>query len=191
MKPFYTLIKICMSFIFIAWSGGFLWYAEVMNRAPQDLETITDAIVVLTGGRNRVEEGFHLLKSNMAKKLFITGVYKHVSVEGLEKKHSITEIDSSKVELGYKARNTIGNAKETAQWMGQNHFKSLRLVTANYHMPRSLLEFKKYMPHIKVIPHRVDSRPIHQKEWWYWSKQISIMAKEYLKFLYVYSKDIF
>ena len=42
--------------------------------------------------------------------------------------------------------NTNGNAIEAKQWIEQNGIKTITLVTANYHMPRSLLEFKKALP---------------------------------------------
>lgn len=170
---------------------GFVWYAESINRAPQDTTTQTDAIVVLTGGRNRVEEGLRLLKKDLAKKLFISGVFQRVSVEDLKKKYKIDGTPSCCIELGYQARNTIGNAKETALWVVRNGFKSIRLVTSTYHMPRSLLEFKRYMPDIEIIPHPTQSRRVKQKDWWYWPGTLSLMIREYLKFLYVYIEGLY
>ncbi len=45
-------------------------------------------------------------------------------------------------------------------------FHSLRLVTANYHMPRSLLEFARAMPDIEIVPHPVFPEISRGPHWW-------------------------
>src|SRR3546814_14678895 len=67
-------------------------------------------------------------------------------------------------DLGYEADNTRGNAVETAAWMKDQDFTSLRLVTATYHMPRSLLEFRRPMPDIEIVPHPVFTQHFRRSE---------------------------
>lgn len=185
----YTFFKTLVSVCCVAWFIGFLWFAEWINGFSQDMNTQTDAIVVLTGSKNRIKTGFELLKKGKGKKLFITGVHKQVSKEFLKYKYDSEADALPDVDLGRQALDTIGNAQETAQWMRENNFTSLRLVTATYHMPRSLLEFRKYMPNIKIIPCPVHSDRVNQDDWWYWPSALSLMVREYSKFLFVYLKD--
>jgi uncharacterized SAM-binding protein YcdF (DUF218 family) len=81
------------------------------------------------------------------------------------------------------ADDTRGNAVETAAWIREQGFGSLRLVTANYHMPRSLLEFRHAMPDIEIVPHPVFPENFKQDEWWLWPGSASLLASEYSKYL--------
>ena len=79
--------------------------------------------------------------------------------------------------------NTLGNAIETAEWSRDKNFRSLRLVTSAYHMPRSLIEFKHAMPNIQIIAHPVFPAHVKVDEWWAWSGTAELIASEYTKFL--------
>jgi len=149
------------------WLGGFLWFARQIPHGVADLDTDTDAIVVLTGGSLRVQSGLTLLASGKAKKLFISGVYHGTDVAALLKaSHQSPEHVACCIVLGHEADNTLGNALETAQWMHQEGFHSLRLVTASYHMPRSLLEFSRAMPDVSIIAHPVFPERDRADRWW-------------------------
>src|SRR3546814_4475167 len=86
-------------------------------------------------------------------------------------------------DLGYEADNTRGNAVETAAWMKDQDFTSLRLVTATYHMPRSLLEFRRLMPDIEIVPHPVFTEHFKRDDWWMWPGSSSLLITEYTKYL--------
>ncbi|MBF0393924.1 MAG: YdcF family protein [Alphaproteobacteria bacterium] len=168
---------------FVAWAAGLLWFAAAMPEVVEDDDSPTDAIVVLTGGSERLSAGFHLLASQRARKLFVSGVYHGVEVAELL---SLSRQTPDEVEccivLGYSADNTVGNALETAEWMAREGFSSLRLVTAQYHMRRSLLEFDAAMPEVRVIPHPVFPESVKQ-DWWRWPGTASLIATEYNKYL--------
>ena len=89
---------------------------------------------------------------------------------------------ASRVDIG-TAVDTIGNARETAEWMARQGFTSLRLVTAGYHMPRSLLEFRHALPDATLIPHPVFPEHVKQEDWWAWPGTASLIVGEYSKFL--------
>src|SRR6185437_12246751 len=135
----------------VIWLIGLWRFAAAIPSDVTAPDQTTDAIVVLTGGSLRVEGGLRLLAEGKAKKLFISGVYRGVDVtEILHVSRQSPDSVACCVVLGHEADNTFGNARETAQWMESEGFHSLRLVTASYHMPRSLLEFARAMPDIEI-----------------------------------------
>jgi len=168
----------------IVWLVGLFVFAETIPRTVEDSSEQTDAIVVLTGGSMRMEEGLALLSRQMGKKLFVSGVHRGVEVKQLidRSRRSPEEIDCCIV-LGYAADHTDGNAVETAEWMRQQGYRSLRLVTASYHMPRSLAEFRQEMPTIIVIPHPVFPEHVKLDQWWRWPGTAVLIVGEYNKFL--------
>ena len=167
-----------------AWVAGFMWFAETVPRAIDDPETVTDAVVVLTGGSGRLGVGLSLLARKRAKKLFVSGVYQGVDVTELLRvsRQSPRALECC-VMLGYSADDTAGNARETAEWMAKEGYASLRLVTANYHMRRSLLEFRRVMPAVTLIPHPVFPPNFKGEEWWRWPGTASLILIEYSKYL--------
>ena len=178
--------------IAIAYGIGFLWFTTLMpTRADADDRT-TDAIVVLTGGSDRLGVALDLLSAEKASKLFVSGVYRGVDVRQLLdlSQHSPEDL-SCCVVLGYEADNTRGNAIETSAWMKAQGFISLRLVTATYHMPRSLLEFRRLMPDIAIVPHPVFPEHFRSDDWWMWPGSSSLLISEYSKYLVALVRGLF
>jgi uncharacterized SAM-binding protein YcdF (DUF218 family) len=171
-------------FLALAWLGGFIWFAADMPDSVADGETPTDAIVVLTGGTERLGAGLALLRQKMGRKLFVSGVYRGVDVAELLRlsRQKPEEVECCIV-LGHAADNTLGNAVETAAWMRAEGFRSMRLVTANYHMRRSLLEFHQAMPEVEILPHPVFPDTVKQTQWWKWPGTAHLIATEYTKYL--------
>jgi uncharacterized SAM-binding protein YcdF (DUF218 family) len=173
-----------LSLLAILWLGGLVWFAHNIPDEVADSETVTDAVVVLTGGSLRVQSGLALLAAGKARKLFISGVYHSTDVTALLRtSRQSSEHVACCIVLGHEADNTYGNALETAQWMRQEGFHSLRLVTASYHMPRSLLEFSRVMPEIRIIAHPVFPENVKQDRWWAWPGTASLIVAEYDKYL--------
>ena len=173
---------------FLAWFGGFVCFAHYINSYDIDTHTKTDAIIVLTGGRNRISEGIRLLNDNLADKLFISGVPTDISIKQIEKQANITADDESKIELGRKAKNTLENAIETEEWIKKNNIKSIRLVTSSYHIPRSLQEFIIYVTmgnDLEVILNPIYSPNVNHNWWKSWGT-FRLLIMEYNKFLVVY-----
>ncbi len=162
-----------------------LWrFASTIPTEVDDPARQTDAIVVLTGGSQRVASGLHLLAAGKAKKLFVSGVYRGVDVaELLRVSRQAPDRVACCVVLGHEADNTAGNARETAQWMTEQGFHSLRLVTASYHMKRSLLEFTRAMPEIEIVPNPVFPEILGERPWWSSRAGLSLVVGEYAKYL--------
>lgn len=163
---------------------GLIWFAEAIPHEPPDRSEATDAIVVLTGGPLRLKEGFTLLTEGRARKMLVSGVNRGVELNELLRVANATPLAAACcIELGYVADNTAGNADETRAWMTKEHFTSLRLVTAAYHMPRSLLEFRRAMPAAHIVPHPVFPESFKREGWWHWRGTFTLVAIEYNKYL--------
>ena len=160
---------------------GFVWFAA--RPVPETQSKSTDAIVVLTGGRMRLQSGIDLLRAGKGRKLFVSGVNQQVDLDELLRISGNADWASCCTALGHDADNTLGNARETAQWMRQQGFRSLRLVTAWYHMPRSLLELDRAMPEIEIIAHPVFPEETSQEYWWASRSTVVLLASEYGKYL--------
>lgn len=169
----------------LIWAAGFIWYVDYIPTTVDNPDQRTDAIVVLTGGSERLSEGRRLLTRGLAKKLFISGVYRGVEVdELLSVGKSDPRLVACCVVLGHVAENTRGNAIETAVWVYEEGFKSLRIVTANYHMPRSLLEFRSLMPDVEIIAHPVFPDNVKIDNWWRFPGSTALIASEYNKYVF-------
>jgi uncharacterized SAM-binding protein YcdF (DUF218 family) len=171
---------------FVTWLVGLAAFASMVPRTPQTDDGVTDAIVVLTGGSSRMEQGLALLTQGKAKKLFVSGVHRDVALEEILRRVGVPPDQAPCcIVLGYRAGHTEGNARETANWIRKEQYGSLRLVTANYHMPRSLLEFGGAMPGISIIPHPVFPESVKIREWWRWPGTATLILGEYNKYLVV------
>lgn len=175
----------------LVWAGGLVWFVSTIPREePPGADAAalrrTDAIVVLTGGSERLSTGLKLLAAGAARKLFVSGVYEGVDVRELLRlsRQAPDDVECCIV-LGYAADSTLGNAYETEGWMSEQGYTSLRLVTANYHMRRSLLEFRMAMPEVAVVPHPVVSPNVQLADWWLRRGTASLLVTEYSKYLAV------
>jgi uncharacterized SAM-binding protein YcdF (DUF218 family) len=150
----------------------------------------TDAIIVLTGGGDRLAEGFRLLERGLSKRLLVSGVATGVTLEQLIERLGAAgdAVPSAEnlaccVTLGYEADNTVGNADESAEWVRRNDAHSVRLVTANYHMMRSLLEFRRRVPGLLVVPHPVFPSEVRDPHWFVKPRTLLLIVNEYHKYL--------
>ena len=179
LRQFLTLLGALV----LLWLLGLLWFANQIPNTVADPTTRTDAIVVLTGGSQRVEGGLQLLAAGMGQTLFVTGVHPGVSVPALLHTANAPDNLACCIVLGHTADNTAGNAIETATFMRKQNYHSLRLVTSGYHMPRSLLEFARAMPDATIIPNPVFASNVKQGQWWEWPGTLSLIVTEYIKYL--------
>jgi uncharacterized SAM-binding protein YcdF (DUF218 family) len=166
----------------LSWLGGLLWFAAAPSGETR--AAATDAIVVLTGGSLRLQSGIDLLRQGKGRKLFVSGVNQQVDLDDLlgVSGHA-PDWALCCIVLGHQADDTFGNAQETAQWIRGQGFHSLRLVTAWYHMPRSLLEFDRAMPEIDIVAHPVFPDQVKQERWWAWRGTAALLVNEYVKYL--------
>jgi uncharacterized SAM-binding protein YcdF (DUF218 family) len=170
--------------MFVLWLGGLAWFVASSLAIRGDPAIPTDAIIVLTGGRLRLETGLQLFAAGTAKKLFVSGVNQRVDREELLR--TLGPVAGRAVcciALGHEADNTLGNARETANWMHEEGYRSLRLVTSWYHMRRALLEFDRAMPQVTIIAYPVFAPHIDAERWWSWHGPLVLSITEYEKYL--------
>lgn len=167
----------------VLWVWGLMEFAGQIPSEPSQDEARTEAIVVLTGGTGRLDVGIELLAQEKARMLFISGVFPGTDVRRLMRmfQHNPHYLDY-RVDVG-TAVNTQENAAETAAWMKEQGYTTLRLVTGSYHLPRSLLEFHAALPGATVIPHPVFSEHV-KKDWWAWPGTAGLVVREYHKYLF-------
>ena len=178
------MVVVMVGAVVAAWAAGLVGFADSLPTEVTDGDTRTDAIVVLTGGSGRLGTGLELLSEGRAEKVFVSGVYRGVDVRRLlELSQRAPEELACCVEPGHGAVNTAGNAAETAAWMGRQGFHSLRIVTASYHMPRSLLEFRHVLRDQTLIPHPVFPEHVKQDRWWAFPGTAALIVGEYNKYL--------
>ncbi len=186
LGPFGFLVILCVT----VWAAGFIAFTNLVPRTLSDQTSYTDGIVVLTGGTQRLNTGLTLLTEKRAEKLLISGVYRGVDLKELLRisQNAPQELECC-IDIGHNADDTQGNARETQEWIEKTEFKSLRLVTANYHMPRSLLEFSFSMPYTRIVAHPVFPQHVKVDEWWQWPGTASLLVGEYNKYLLVWTRQ--
>ncbi len=164
------------------WLFGFVYYMAVTQAlSPQATDVKTDAIIVLTGGNNRIHTGLKLLREDSAPQLFITGVHPNYNPGHIYAMwQGDPKIAECCITLDYVATTTIGNAQETRRWTEENNISSGRIVTSKYHMPRALLEITAQNPDLKIIPHPVTEGDIDPRDAYFWQ----VIVSEYHKFIW-------
>ncbi len=152
----------------MVWTMGYaLFVIFTLSVKPSAMPPRADAIVALTGGTNRIGESFDLLLAGKASHLLISGVHKGVSLADIIAASAMDEAKTKAlaghccITLDTVAQTTRSNAREAAQWIRENRFRSILLVTSDYHILRAGLEFRRLLPDITIIPHTV--RPQNMK----------------------------
>ncbi len=182
-----TFLIAAFSVLFSLWGLGYIFFIfNVASAKPQLIEQKTDAIVVLTGGPNRINEGLNLLADGKAPKLFITGVNKTTSQKDLINQWTRKDKPNNLccIELDYEATNTEENAEEIQKWIEKNKVKSIRLITSDYHSVRAYLETKDLLEGVEIIQHPVTSQASYNSRWHFWT----LTFKEYNKTLLIWTR---
>lgn len=131
-------------------------FLAAASAAPERASRRTDAIVVLTGGAERVETALRLLDQGAAPQLLVTGAASGLTLAELARAHGRDPATlAGRVTLGHAAATTLGNAAETAAYARARGLRSLRVVTASYHMPRAMLELGRALPDLELVAHPV------------------------------------
>lgn len=164
-----VLMLIVLSILFV----DFVY--KTFSLSQRDVQT--DAIVVLTGGRGRIEEGVKLYRAGQAKKLFLIGV------DPLVKKRELYQGEGGdNVYLEKSSRNTLENAIYARDLLTRHKVSSITLITSRYHMKRSTILFRNALPKdVAIYPHPVDSSNL-KEQWWSHRGSFKLLFSEFYKY---------
>ncbi|MDO7841385.1 YdcF family protein [Sphingomonas immobilis] len=143
----------------VLWAGGFGIFVATMPGPLEGAET--DAIVVPTGGAGRIDRGLKLIAQHAAKRMLVTGVAPAVRPAELAAQYrGYSKVFACCVDLGHDAVDTRSNADETAAWLKEHGYKSVRLVTSDWHLARARLELVNALgSDVTVVGDGVATRP--------------------------------
>lgn len=141
----------------------------------------TDAIVVLAGGRGRVEEGVRLYRDHQSRYLFLVGVDPSVKKSDLFREREGEQM-GEEVFLEKESRNTLENALYCREMLLKKEIGSIMLITSRYHMKRATLIFRNILPKdVAIYPHPVDSKNL-KEEWWNHGGSFRLLFTEFYKY---------
>jgi len=168
----------------LAVTAGFAGFLSQLHGTEAKPSRTADGIVVLTGGSSRVSDAMELLASGYGRRLLISGVHPASGASDISR--SLTDNQSLLnccVDLDRSAVNTRSNAAETRRWVQERGFKSLIVVTSNYHMPRAIVELSHAMPDITLIPFAVVGDKWREEPWWSNGATLRLVLSEYAKYV--------
>jgi uncharacterized SAM-binding protein YcdF (DUF218 family) len=164
--------------------AGFLAFVWSLDRTEPSALRRADGVVALTGGVERIGDALQRLGEGAGKRLLISGVAHDVTGEKLANHEpALRRWLHCCIDLGYAARNTVGNAKEIRYWASTHGYRSLLVVTSSYHMPRSLVELRRQLPDIELIPSPVVTAKLQAMDFWRHPELLRTIGVEYLKFI--------
>ncbi len=166
------MIRRLFSFLVLIWAIGFVLFAGFLPRPAGEQKT--DGIIVLTGGPNRIERGIAVLEKGEARRMLVSGVNMTVRPRDfLIMFHVSPKLFACCVDLGQDAVDTRSNGEESAAWVKQRGYRSVRLITTDWHMRRAQFELRQALPKdVAIVPDAVRSEP-----------DLGILLTEYHKYL--------
>jgi uncharacterized SAM-binding protein YcdF (DUF218 family) len=163
---------------------GFAWFIRHVPAEEVSLDRGADGIVALTGGASRIADAIELLASGRGKRLLISGAYRATNSNEISRLNPEFErwvrccVDFD------RSLNTLGNAVETKRWAQSRGFRSLIVVTSNYHMPRALAEIAHQLPDVVLVPFPVVTDRQRAERWWVGWATTRRMFIEYVKYVF-------
>jgi uncharacterized SAM-binding protein YcdF (DUF218 family) len=121
------------------------WREALFQKTP-------DAVVVFTGDKGRISKAFELIQQWPESKLIISGVHGQLSLENIARAQipnyeKLDDVHSSnkliQLDLDYEAANTLENVQQTLERVEREQFKTLLVVTSDYHVFRARQIFRK------------------------------------------------
>jgi uncharacterized SAM-binding protein YcdF (DUF218 family) len=181
--------------IALIWAAGLFAFAErVQQSTPQAEPAVADGIVALTGANSneRIAAAVQLLAERKGRRVLVSGVNRDVSREQLRiASGSVRRLYDCCVDLGFTAADTVGNARETAEWAKAMRYQRLTIVTSDYHMPRAMLELRAVLrpPATSLQTYAVPTAALKTHSWWRSPGAVRLMVVEYSKYLAILGRE--
>lgn len=194
-RPLRRLVSIFLGLLLVVAALvaiDFLRFLGQVDDTPP-VDPHAEGIVALTGGTARIDGALALLAANRAERLLISGVNPSVG-----RREIATTVETGsrgaydpRVDLGHAARDTIGNADEAKSWAEAHNYRSLIVVTSDYHMPRSMVELASAMPGVALIPYPVTNPQLELDHWWRHATSVRLLLAEYMKYTLARARLVF
>ncbi len=181
--------------VMLIWTAGLLAFAaRVQQSTPQPVPQAADGVVVLTGANSneRIAAAVQLLAERKGRRVLVSGVNRDVSREQLRTaSNTVRRLYDCCVDLGFTAADTVGNARETAEWTKAMRFHSLIVVTSDYHLPRAMLELRAVLrpPAVTLQAFAVPTASLKNRHWWRSPSSARLMVIEYSKYLAILGRE--
>ena len=149
------------SLLLLLYALGFVFFAFTLGKPASANTRPTDAAVVLTGGKGRIEHAIDVLRDHKAQRLLVAGVDPAVTKLDLARRMKGSKVLlACCVDLGSESVDTRSNAEEASRWLAKHHFNSVRLITSDWHMRRARYEFRRVLGEkYEIVPDAVRSEP--------------------------------
>lgn len=132
-----------LSFLLLLYLLGFVVFSVTLGQ-PAKAGVRTDAAVVITGGSGRIEHAMEVLGQGKAERLLIAGADPLVTKKDLVNRlGGKARLIRCCVDLGSESVDTRSNAEEAQRWLAKHGYRSVRLITSDWHMRRAAYEFRR------------------------------------------------
>ncbi|HEU4958713.1 MAG TPA: YdcF family protein [Sphingomicrobium sp.] len=155
------MIARLLALLIVLYALGFALFAVTLGTPAAADTPKVDAIIVITGGKGRIEHAVTLMAEGKAKRLLIAGadpsVRKADLVHRLDAPRQLFECC---IDLGSESVDTRSNAEEANRWLERRKYRSVRLVTSDWHMRRARYEFNRQLGRdMEIVPDAVRTEP--------------------------------
>jgi uncharacterized SAM-binding protein YcdF (DUF218 family) len=186
------LVAAACGLIVLLYLAGFLAFVHSLSPDESEPRGQADAIVVLTGGSDRIADAMQLLAEGRGKRLLISGVHQETTPQSVARRlPEFADLFACCVDFDYGAANTVGNAVEARRWAREHQIGSMLLVTSNYHMPRAIIEFRRAMPQARIMARPVVPYGFEATGWYRDLDVARLVFSEYSKFLAAFGRALF
>jgi uncharacterized SAM-binding protein YcdF (DUF218 family) len=169
--------------VLLVFTLGFLWFTARVPSSEITLTGSTDGIVVLTGDSARISEAIELLANRHGQRLLISGANRGTTAAEISRLNpDFTRWIQCCVDFD-RSLNTLGNAIETRRWAQRRRFRSLTVVTSDYHMPRAMAEIAHQLPDTRLVAFPVMSERLRAEHWWASGPAMRLLLTEYMKYI--------
>jgi uncharacterized SAM-binding protein YcdF (DUF218 family) len=140
------MIARALALLLLLYAIGFIVFSLTLGKPAPPQAAPTDAAVVLTGGPGRIEHAIAVIGAGKAKRLLVAGADPMVTKADMARRlRGSQQLLNCCVDLGSESVDTRSNAEEAQRWLALHHFRSLRLITSDWHMRRARYEFEKVL----------------------------------------------
>lgn len=180
-NPYKLFMALVLGFFVFIYAGyrfnSFIIEAAYVTNAPAH----ADAIIVLTGGKGRVDEGLRMLRGGVADTLILSGVHADAGMDAIFAGGVEPQL-RKRIILEKSSKNTYENAVETRRLVIDKGFKSIVLLTSWYHLKRAEHIFRTVMPKDFVIVACAVAPPDPEETYIWNFKTMAILASEFIKY---------